>query len=91
MSKTETPENSLKLEYAKQFTAEYVDNGCTLVTIGEDRYMVVPEGKTAPSGYSDAAVIQQPLECVYNAASSAMDLIDGAGALDVALKLINKE
>ena len=82
VSKTETPENSLKLEYAKQFTAEYVDNGCTLVTIGEDRYMVVPEGKTAPSGYSDAAVIQQPLECVYNAASSAMDLIDGARALD---------
>ena len=82
VSKTETPENSLKLEYAKQFTAEYVDNGCTLVTIGEDRYMVVPEGKTAPSDYSDAAVIQQPLECVYNAASSAMDLIDGAGALD---------
>lgn len=82
VSKTETPENSLKLEYAKQFTAEYVDNGCTLVTIGEDRYMVVPEGKTAPSGYSDAVVIQQPLECVYNAASSAMDLIDGAGALD---------
>ena len=79
---TEVTENSLNLEYAKQFTAEYVDNGCTIVTIGDDRYIVVPEGETAPSGYADAAVIQQPLECVYNAASSAMDLIDGAGALD---------
>ena len=78
----EVSENSLKLEYAKQFTVEYIENGCKLVSIGEDRFIVVPEGETAPSGYADAAVIQQPLECVYNAASSAMDLIDGAGALD---------
>lgn len=81
LSEPQTHQNSLKLEYAKQFTADYVDNGCTLVTIGDDRYIVVPEGESVPSGYPDAAVIQQPLECVYNAASSAMDLIDGAGAL----------
>lgn len=72
---------SLELKYAKQFSAEYLDNGCAVVTIGDDRYVIVPENAEAPVGFEDAVILQQPINNVYNAASSAMDLIDGAGAL----------
>lgn len=71
----------LELKYAQQFTAEYIDNDCVLLTIGDDKYVVVPENGEAPKSAGDAVVIKQPLSNVYNAASSAMDLIDGAGAL----------
>ena len=73
--------NKLELRYAKEFSAEYLDNGCISVTIGADRYTVVPENTEVPSDTGGSAVIRQPVENVYNAASSAMDLIDGAGAL----------
>lgn len=76
-----TAENRLELRYAKEFSAEYLDNGCIFVTIGADSYTVVPENAEVPSDTGDSTVIKQPLENVYNAASSAMDLIDGAGAL----------
>ena len=76
-----TVQNKLELRYAKEFSAEYLDNGCISVTIGADRYTVVPENVETPSETGGAAVIRQPVENVYNAASSAMDLIDGAGAL----------
>ena len=72
----------LELQYAQQFSAEYIDNDCVLVTIGEDKYVSVPENKEVPKSAGDAAVIKQPLDNVYNAASSAMDLIDGTGALE---------
>ncbi|MCR4796046.1 MULTISPECIES: ABC transporter substrate-binding protein [Ruminococcus] len=72
----------LELKYAKQFSAEYIDNDCVLITIGEDKYVIVPENGAVPKSAGDAAVIRQPLNNVYNAASSAMDLIDGAGALE---------
>lgn len=76
-----TVRNKLELRYAKEFSAEYLDNGCISVTIGADRYTVVPENAEIPSDTGGSAVIRQPVENVYNAASSAMDLIDGAGAL----------
>ena len=74
-------EKRLELGYAKEFSAEYLDNGCTCVTIGADRYIILPENTEIPADTGGAAVIRQPVENVYNAASSAMDLIDGAGAL----------
>lgn len=74
--------NILELKYAKEFSAEYLDNGCTCVNIGADQYIIVPENAEIPDNTDNATVIRQPLNNVYNAASSAMDLIDGAGALD---------
>ena len=71
----------LELKYAQQFSAEYIDNDCVRVTIADDKYVIVPENGEAPKSAGDAVVIQQPVDNVYNAASSAMDLIDGAGAL----------
>lgn len=74
--------SGIMLDHAKQFTASRTEDGCTLVDINGDRYLIVPEDAEPPADTSGAVVIQQPVSCVYNAASSAMDLIDGAGALD---------
>ena len=81
---TSAAENSgrmLELKYAKQFTAEYLENDCIKVNIGDDSYIIVPENAEPPQDNDNCTVIKQPLENVYNAASSAMDLIDGVGAL----------
>lgn len=72
----------LELRYAEQFSAEYLDNGCTNVRIGDDSYLIVPENVDVPADTKGNIIIKQPVGNVYNAASSAMDLIDGAGAID---------
>lgn len=78
---SKNPENKLELRYAKEFSAEYLGNGCISINIGADSYTVVPENAEVPDDVGNSTVIKQPLENVYNAASSAMDLIDGAGSL----------
>lgn len=72
---------SMELEYAEQFSVDYCADGCSLVTIGEDRFIVVPEGNDVPQNTEGATVIRQPLSNIYVAASSAMDLFDAAGGL----------
>ncbi|HBB19902.1 MAG TPA: iron ABC transporter substrate-binding protein [Ruminococcus sp.] len=72
---------SMELEYAEQFSVDYCADGCSLVTIGEDRFIVVPEGNDVPKNTEGATVIRQPLSNIYVAASSAMDLFDAAGGL----------
>lgn len=71
----------IPLEHAKQFTADRLENGCTLVDISGEKYLIKPENTDIPDT-ADMTVIELPLENVYNAASSAMDLIDSAGALE---------
>ena len=73
---------SMELEYAEQFRVDYRDDGCSVVTIGDDRFIVVPEGAAVPENTDGMTVIQQPLTNIYVAASSAMDLFDAAGGLD---------
>lgn len=80
--KTAFSGKQLELRYAEQFSAEHLDNGCTSVKIGEDSYLIVPENIDVPADTKGNIVIKQPVGNVYNAASSAMDLIDGAGAID---------
>ncbi len=67
---------SMELLYADQFSVDYYDGGYPMITIKDSgRYLVVPEGKTEPSGLpGDVAVIKQPLKNIYLAATSAMDL-----------------
>lgn len=79
-----TPDHSMELMYAGQFGVDYYDGGYALVTIGgTDRFLVVPEGATVPDGLdAEVVVLQQPLEGIYLAASSAMDLFDQLDALD---------
>lgn len=77
------PTGSMELQYANQFSVDYYDGGYALITIAkQNQYLLVPEGKQAPQGLSSSiTVLQQPLDNIYLAASSAMDLFDGLDAL----------
>ena len=73
---------SMALEYAEQFSVDYRSDGCSVIKIGEDSFLLVPEGTDVPSDTGDMTVIRQPADNIYLAASSAMDLFDGLGELD---------
>lgn len=69
-------ESAYPLEYAKEFTVDECTGGTRLITIQDDRYLVVPENGTVPNGLSeDITVLQKPLENVYLVSTSAMDPI----------------
>lgn len=72
----------MELQYAEQFTVDYAPDGSALVTIADsDRFLVIPEGW---DGTADCPVLRAPLQTLYVAASSAMDLFLQLGALDAA-------
>lgn len=73
---------SMKLRYAEQFSVDYCENGCSVVTIGDDRFLIVPENTDVPEDTAGMAVIRQPIENIYVAATSAMDLFDSIDKLD---------
>lgn len=73
---------SMELNYAEQFSVDYCDDGLSVITIGEDSFLLVPEGADIPEGTDGYTILKQPLENMYVAATSAMDLIDAAGGLD---------
>lgn len=78
------PVGALSLDYATQFTAQDYPDGSTLVTIADsERYLLVPRGaEPDPVLSQGAAVIPTPVENVYLAASSAMDLFRALDALE---------
>lgn len=80
--KAEISDNTdiMHLDYAAQFQVSYREDGCSVISIGDDRFILVPEGKAVPD--TDMTVIQQPVKNIYNAASSSLDLFDGLGRLD---------
>ena len=75
---------SMELYYAKQFRADYLANGCALVSIKESgRFLIVPEGQEPPERIDeDITVLRQPVENIYLAATSAMGLFDALNALE---------
>lgn len=75
---------SMDLEYAEMFSVDYYENDLALVTVGNDeQYLIVPENSDIPQGIPDSVtVVRQPADNIYLAASSAMDLFSGIGALD---------
>lgn len=78
------PEGSMELSYAKQFSVDYYDGGYDLIQVQDDStYLVVPEGAAVPEGLpASITVLQKPLDHVYLAATSAMDLIASLGRVD---------
>jgi len=77
-------ESTLPLQYAKQFTVTNYSDGYKLIDITDSgKYLVVPAGRGTPTGLaSGVVVLQQPLDRIYLAATSAMDLfraLDGVG------------
>ena len=67
----------MELSYAKQFSVDYYAGGYDLIQVQDDStYLVVPEGAAVPEGLpASITVLQKPLDHVYLAATSAMDLI----------------
>ena len=78
------PVGSMELAYARQFAVDYYADGSALITIaGSDRFLLLPEG-AVPTAELDAdiTVLQQPLNNIYLAASSAMDFFRELDRLD---------
>ncbi len=77
---TETPAEgvrktgSMETEYATQFSVDYYSDGSAMLIIGDDRFLILPEGVNEPGFETDAVIIRRPLDRIYMAASSAMDL-----------------
>lgn len=77
-------DHSMELQYAEEFSVDYYQDGCALITIeNEGQYLVVPENGQVPQGLSDqVTVIHQPLSNIYLTATSAMDLFCSLDGLD---------
>lgn len=78
------PVSRTELSFAHEFSIEQYEGGFQLITINDGgRFLVVPEGKEAPKGIAkDIAVLQQPIDHIYLAATAVMCLFDGLGRLD---------
>ena len=77
------PTGHMELQYADQFSVDYYDDGYARITIDTDEFLLVPEGCDVPDGLDDdITVLQQPMQNLYVAASSAMDLFSGLDSLD---------
>lgn len=77
-------DHSMELEYAKEFSVDYYQEGYALITISDgSRFLVIPEGKTVPSGLDkDIVLLQQPIQNIYLVASAVMDMFVSLDALD---------
>lgn len=77
-------ESRLELMYAQAFDVYRYTDGYSLIDVHDSaRYLVVPEGKSAPEGLSeDIVVLKQPFGRIYLAATSAMSLFDALDSLD---------
>lgn len=80
-----TYESTMELTYAQAFNVYYYNDDYALIDIKDgDRCLVVPEGKEVPEGLDEEIIVlQQPLDHIYLAATSAMALFDAVDALDV--------
>ena len=76
-------ESRMNLIYATGFSVDYYEGGYALIDVKDSaRYLVVPEGMPVPEGLdADVRVLQQPLDRIYLAATSAMALFDRLDAL----------
>lgn len=79
-----TYSHSMELTYAKEFSVDYYEEGCSLITISDgSRYLVIPEGMDVPSELEEGIVLlKQPIENIYLVASAVMDMFVSLDALD---------
>ncbi len=84
LQESEPGAESMDLEFADQFSVEYLADGSAMVSIKDGgRFLVLDEGMEPSQPLEeDAAVIYRPLKNIYLAATSAMDLFCGLDALD---------
>ncbi len=74
-------DHEMELEYAKGFTVTEYTDGCRLVTIGEDKYLLRHEDSCQAMAADGETEIALPLDSVYMASSSAVDLVRAVGAI----------
>ena len=74
----------MKLKYAKQFSVYYYKDGYKLIRLHDgSKFLVVPEGKDAPSGIDKKiSVLRQPINRIYLAATASMCLFDRLESID---------
>ena len=79
-----TYESTEELAYADQFAIYRYEGGYSLIDmVNSDRILVVPEGGTVPEKLdSDIVPVQQPLDKIYLAATSAMALFEAVDGVD---------
>ena len=80
-------EDSLKLQYAENFSIDYYAGGYSMITTKRDgsRFLIVPEQAEAPEGLEeDIVILKQPIQDIYLVASAMMDMfcqLDGLDAI----------
>jgi len=74
----------MKLQYAQQFSVDYLAGDCALISIHESGcFLLVPEGQEPPLHVGEyVTILRQPIENIYLAATSAMCLFNVLGALE---------
>ena len=79
-----TYESTMKLNYAEGFQVYYYKDGYKMIDIKDDaKFLVVPEDQDVPDGADeDYVILQQPLDHIYLAATSAMALFNAMDSLD---------
>ena len=78
------PADRIKLSYATQFEVSLYEGGYRLIHIEDGMdYVLIPEGgEDSDLGFKEAVLIHEPLNSIYLAASSAMDLFVRLDSLD---------
>ena len=78
------PIDKMKLDYAKEFSVDYYEEGYILIQIGnKDKFLLIPENKKVPQGLDKEIVpIYQPLNNVYLCATASMNMFVELDALD---------
>lgn len=79
-----TYESAMDLEYDEGFQVYYYKDGYKMIDIKDDaKFLVVPENQDVPDGAEeDYVILQQPLDHIYLAATSAMALFNAIDSLD---------
>ena len=75
--------SSLPVYFSDSFSIKYLDNGCKLLTDGENfRILLVPEGKKAPGGVKADKTVSIPLKKVLAASSTQVGPLVKLGVLN---------
>ena len=80
-----TVTDSLKLEYATQFSVDFCEGGYSLITIKNDgaRFLTVPDGAAVPANLpEDIVPLQLSLSNLLISSTPTVSLINAIGALD---------
>ena len=79
-----TYESTMDLQRATEYSVYHYEGGYDLVDIHDyQRFLLVPEGGTAPEGLEeDIIVLQKPVDRIYLAATATMAMFCSCDALD---------